>query len=214
MTDAPLTDLRREYESRPLHRKDLADDPIEQFREWFQAVLKLDLPDPNAMFLATATPTGSPSIRTVLLKDFNGEGFVFFTNYESRKGIELAANPRASLLFYWAAFNRQVRIEGPVERVPRSVSEDYFARRPYRSRIAAFVSRQSHKIDSRGELEKQVREAETRFRPDTLPTPEQWGGYRLEPEQFEFWQGQRDRLHDRFLYQRDGERWTIQRLAP
>ena len=189
-------------------------DPIAQFAQWYkhaQAAVK-HLPD--AVALATATRAGQPSLRVVLLKSFDGHGFVFFTNYRSRKGRELARNPQAMLLFHWGELARQVRIEGRVEKLPARESDAYFATRPRGSQLAAWASPQSAVIAGRGPLERRVA-AFARKHPDGVPRPPHWGGYRLVPEAFEFWQGGEDRLHDRILFRRArGGRWRIERLAP
>ncbi len=207
-------DLRREYESTPLRRSDLRFDPIDQFREWFEKALELAPTEANAMTVATATPDGVPSARIVLLKQYDADGFVFFTNFESRKGQELEGNPHAALVFYWPNFNRQVRIEGTVSRVRVGMADRYFGSRPRRSCLSALISRQSAAVKDREALEGMLAEAEGRFEDLPVPRPSQWGGYRVWPQKIEFWQGQLDRLHDRFLYTRDGEDWKIERLFP
>ena len=210
-----ISDLRREYASRALGEADTDPDPIKQFRVWFDEALKSEIIDVNAMSLATATPSGEPSVRTVLLKDLDAAGFVFFTQYDSAKGRDLALNPRAALLFYWAPLERQVRITGSVARVAREVSEAYFATRPVDSQWGAWTARQSSEIDTRDALEHQYAEVKRRFTNQTVPCPPDWGGYRVTPERIEFWQGRPGRLHDRILYtlQSDGT-WTRVRLAP
>jgi pyridoxamine 5'-phosphate oxidase len=189
-------------------------DPIAQFARWYgeaQAVVK---PLPEAVALATATPAGHPSLRMVLLKGFDAHGFVFYTNYRSRKGRELARNPRAALLFYWGEFERQVRIDGRVEKLMARESDEYFATRPRGSQLSAWASPQSALVAGRGPLERRFA-AFARKYPDAVPCPPHWGGYRLVPEALEFWQGREDRLHDRILYRRvRGGRWRIERLAP
>jgi pyridoxamine 5'-phosphate oxidase len=189
-------------------------DPIAQFARWYgeaQAVVK---PLPEAVALATATPAGHPSLRMVLLKGFDAHGFVFYTNYRSRKGRELARNPRAALLFYWGEFERQVRIDGRVEKLMARESDEYFATRPRGSQLSAWASPQSALVAGRGPLERRFAAFARKF-PDAVPCPPHWGGYRLVPEALEFWQGREDRLHDRILYRRvRGGRWRIERLAP
>jgi len=195
-----------------LREADVAADPFVQFERWFAEAGEAG-PTPESMVLATATPDGVPSARMVLLKEAGPHGFVFFTNYDSRKGRELAANPRAALLFHWHALGRQVRVEGPVERLDEAASDAYFATRPLGARIGAWVSAQSEVIGSRDELEAAV---ET-MRQDVgaeLERPPHWGGFRLRPQVFEFWQHRDDRLHDRLRYRRDGGSWVLERLAP
>jgi len=189
-------------------------DPVAQFAQWYERAQATVKPLPDAVALATATPAGHPSLRMVLLKGFDAHGFVFYTNYRSRKGRELARNPRAALLFYWGEFERQVRIDGRVERLMARESEEYFATRPRGSQLSAWASPQSALVAGRGPLESRFA-AFARKYPDAVPRPPHWGGYRLVPEAFEFWQGREDRLHDRILYRRvRGGRWRIARLAP
>ncbi|HUE89500.1 MAG TPA: pyridoxamine 5'-phosphate oxidase [Vicinamibacterales bacterium] len=210
-----ISELRREYASRSLSEADTDPDPITQFRVWFDEALKSRVLDANAMSLATASPAGAPSVRTVLLKDVDRDGFVFYTRYDSPKGRDLALNPRAALLFYWAELERQVRITGAVTRVPREMSEAYFATRPVESRWAAWAARQSSELATRDALERQFVEIKRRYANQMVPCPPDWGGYRVAAERMEFWQGRPSRLHDRLLYARqpDGS-WTRVRLAP
>jgi len=189
-------------------------DPIVLFREWFVAAAQAGVYLPEAMALATASPDGGPAARMVLLKAFDDAGFVFFTNYDSRKGGELAANPRAALCFHWAALQRQVRIEGTVERVSADESLAYFRTRPRGSRIGAWASRQSRPLDRREDLEAAFARHDREYPGDDVPLPPFWGGYRVKPERIEFWQGRTNRLHDRLLYERDAAGWTITRLQP
>jgi pyridoxamine 5'-phosphate oxidase len=192
-----------------LTEADLDPDPLRQFESWFAAAREAGLRAPEAMALATATPDGAPSARMVLMKGADERGFVFFTSYESRKGDELEANPRVALLFYWEPLGRQVRVEGSVERVAAEESDAYFASRPPGSRAGAAASRQSRPLTDRAQLERTVAALG-----DDVARPEWWGGYRVRPERYEFWQHRENRLHDRFLYERDGEAWSIRRLYP
>jgi pyridoxamine 5'-phosphate oxidase len=196
----------------PLDREGLRDDPIEQFADWFERA-RSDVPLPEAMTLATVDADGSPDARMVLLKGAGPDGFRFFTNYESAKGEELAANPRAALVIYWRELDRQVRVRGEVERLPAADSDAYFDSRPRDSRIAAAVSPQSRPVE-RDELDRRYRELEEELGGADPERPEHWGGYLLRPERIEFWQGRDSRMHDRFLYVREGEGWRIERLAP
>jgi pyridoxamine 5'-phosphate oxidase len=210
-----LADLRNDYGLSALAEKSLARDPFRQFEKWFQEAGAAKLPEPNAMVLSTVGADGRPSSRTVLLKTLDGRGFVFFSGHESRKGRELAANPRASLLFPWLALERQVIAEGPVVRVPREESEAYFHSRPHASQLAAWASPQSSVLPDRAALEAAYKAVEKKFAGQPVPLPPHWGGWRLAPETIEFWQGRRNRLHDRLRYRRDstGE-WIVERLAP
>jgi pyridoxamine 5'-phosphate oxidase len=208
-----LAALRQEYTRAGLHEKDLAPDPFAQFGNWFDEALQPGIALPNAMTLATATQKGRPSARAVLLKGFDARGFVFYTNYRSRKGRELEQNPQAMLLFCWEELERQVGIEGRVEQVPAAESDEYFASRPLGARLSAMVSPQSEPVASREDLETRLEEAAKRWR-DAPQRPPHWGGYRLAPHRFEFWQGRKDRLHDRLCYRKEGGSWKIERLAP
>ncbi|MDQ4029999.1 MAG: pyridoxamine 5'-phosphate oxidase [Actinomycetota bacterium] len=196
-----------------LRRRDLDEDPLRQFAAWFAEAWAAGVRVPEAVALATATREGAPSLRMVLVKRFDERGFVFHTNYDSRKGRELAANPRAALLFHWDVLGRQVRIEGTVRRTSRSESEAYFRTRPYGGRVGAWASPQSRPIFGREELEAAVAEIEVRLA-DEVPLPPHWGGYVVRPRVYEFWQHRDDRLHDRFRYRRGRGGWTIERLAP
>ncbi|HKP01801.1 MAG TPA: pyridoxamine 5'-phosphate oxidase [Chthoniobacterales bacterium] len=218
MDETPLSQLsglRHEYDAHGLRRADLHSDPLEQFRAWFAAAIAADIRDVNAMSLATATPEGKPSVRIVLLKGVDERGFSFFTNYDSEKGRDLTANPYAALCFYWVKLERQIRISGPVERTSREDSAAYFHSRPAGSRLGAWVSKQSEIIDSRKILDARLEEMKERFEDGEISLPPHWGGYRVKPEQIEFWQGRPNRLHDRFRYslRADGT-WQIDRLAP
>lgn len=193
---------------------DLDPDPLRAFATWFEEAVAAGVAQPEAMALATATPAARPSVRMVLLKDYDEHGFMFFTNRESRKGEELAANPWAAIALYWQPLNRQVRIEGAVERISDAESTAYFATRPVGSQIAAWASPQSRPIAGRTELDAHYLEAETRFAGSEIPLPSFWGGYRVVPESIEFWQGRENRFHDRIRYDRTTEGWTRTRLAP
>lgn len=210
-----LADLRREYASRALTEAGAEDDPIQQFSLWFGEALKSELLDANAMTLATATPGGEPSARIVLLKGFDEAGFVFFTNYESAKGRVIAANPRACLLIFWAALERQVRMTGHVTRTSAQESESYFQSRPFESQIGAWASAQSRTVADRAALESRYAELAAQYAGGAVPLPPFWGGYRVTPDAIEFWQGRTSRLHDRLLYTRPaGGSWSRSRLAP
>lgn len=201
-------------DSQSLDEANIAHDPIAQFGEWYERALAVEKPLPHAVVLATATRGGRPSARMVLLKSFDAHGFVFFTNYRSRKGQELARNGRGTLLFYWGTLARQVRIEGPITKVARRESDDYFATRPRGSQLSAWASSQSETVASRVILEQRMAELTRRY-PDQVPRPPHWGGYRLAPEAIEFWLSRDDRLHDRILYRRTrAGSWKIERLAP
>ncbi len=211
-----LADLRINYSRASLDEAEAAPSPFAQFDRWFKEALAAKLPEPNTMTLATVGDDGRPSARIVLIKAVDDRGFVFFTNYESRKGRDLDANPHAALLFYWIELERQVRIEGHIEKTTEEESDRYFASRPLGSRIGAWASEQSTVIDSRATLEAREKDVSARFG-DNPPRPPHWGGYRLVPDSLEFWQGRPSRLHDRLLYTRDDTAphgWTISRLSP
>jgi pyridoxamine 5'-phosphate oxidase len=210
-----LADMRKDYGLAGLLEKDLAKNPFAQFEKWFQEAEAAKLTEPNAMSLATAGRDGRPSVRTVLLKHCDGRGFVFYTNYESRKGRELADNDRASLLFPWVALERQVIAEGVISRVSREEADAYFHSRPRASQLAAWASPQSTVIAGRAVIEESYRTVEKKYEGREVPLPPQWGGFRLAPETVEFWQGRRSRLHDRLRYRREANGdWTVERLAP
>ncbi len=210
-----LADLRREYTAGTLSRKDLNPDPVEQFRKWFNEAVNLKSAEPNAMVLATVSATGQPNARVVLLKGLDERGFIFFTNYESAKGAEIAANPHCCLHFYWHELERQVVIRGTAQKLAAEESEKYFTSRPLFNRLAAWASMQSRPIASRAALDERMAEVTARFKTDEIPLPPFWGGYLVSPHAIEFWQGRAGRFHDRFLYNREESgQWTIQRLMP
>lgn len=210
-----LADLRRTYQSRPFDLHDSAPDPFDQFRRWFSEVAASGTIEPNAAVLATASADGRPSARHVLVKGVDSRGFVFFTNYRSRKAADLTVNPRASLVFAWSPLARQVVVEGGVERVSEAESEAYFASRPRTSQLGAWASPQSEVLASRAELDAAYAAAEQRFGEGPIARPPHWGGYRVLAEQVEFWQGRPSRLHDRIVYVRDASgTWQRKRLAP
>ncbi len=215
MDPLDVASLRREYETQGLRRADLLPDPIEQFSLWFSAAAEAGLPDVNALALATATAEGRPSARVVLLKGFDQRGFVFFTNFRSQKGRELEANPQAAFAIYWVQLERQIRVSGRVEKTTREESAAYFHARPRGSQLGAWVSRQSEVIDARRILEGRLAEMTERYQGRGIELPPHWGGYRIVPNEVEFWQGRASRLHDRFRYTRSGDAgWTLERLAP
>ena len=209
-----LSDFRKEYTGRGLHREDLDADPIRQFEVWFRQATELGLHEPNAMSLATVDAAGMPLLRTVLLKYFDAKGFVFFTNYESRKARQIAENPRVSLLFPWILLERQVIVQGRAEKISAAESLRYFISRPRESQLGAWVSQQSSVISSRKILMQKLHEISEKFREGEIPLPSFWGGFRVVPEKIEFWQGGPARLHDRFLYAKKGEGWAVERLSP
>jgi pyridoxamine 5'-phosphate oxidase len=210
-----VANFRNEYLSNGLDEKDMADDPILQFENWFEDAVKNKVNEPNVMHLSTATADGRPSGRIMLLKGFDENGFVFYTNYDSRKGSELRNNKFASMTFLWLELYRQVRIEGTVTPLSAKDSDEYFHSRPRGSQIGAFASAQSHVLASREELEKIADEAEERFKDQPIPRPDNWGGFCLKPDYVEFWQGRANRLHDRIKYSLEADgKWSMQRLYP
>ena len=208
-----LADLRRDFSSVGLDEYAVDPDPFVQFGEWMNDALAADIRDPNAMTLATVGEDGRPDARVVLLKYYGPDGFLFFTNYESKKARDLAANPYATLHFFWRQLDRQVSIRGTAQKTSREESEKYFLSRPVDSRVAAWASSQSRVIGSRSFLEERFRELKEKFG-DKVPLPDFWGGFRLAPDRFEFWQGRQNRLHDRLVYSQNGGTWNIQRLSP
>lgn len=210
-----ISHFRREYLQGGLHRSDLEDDPIRQFATWFDQARQTTIADPTAMVLATVDQKGSPSQRTVLLKYFDEDGFVFFTNYGSRKAEEISHNDKVSLLFVWLELDRQVMINGIAEKISAKDSARYFVSRPRNSQVAAWVSSQSHRLSSRQALMQKFAEMKKKFGEGKIPLPSFWGGYRVIPTEIEFWQGRENRLHDRFMYTlSDPDGWAIERLAP
>lgn len=212
MVKGGISQIRNDYKKQKLRKEDLDKNPIRQFHIWLDEAIKSELTEPTAMTLATADASGKPSARIVLLKSIDQNGFAFFTNYESKKGIELKQNPKAALVFYWSQLERQVRVEGTVSKLNRAISEEYFNSRPKESRISTIISPQSTPIPNRTFLEKRVE----KFLKDRreIKIPDNWGGYILTPGTIEFWQGRENRLHDRFLYTRKNNDWEIVRLAP
>jgi pyridoxamine 5'-phosphate oxidase len=210
-----IADLRREYSLTGLRKADLAADPLQQFRHWFDQALAAGTNEPNAMVLATADAAGKPSTRVVLLKGLDERGFVFFTNYESRKARELAVNHYAALNFFWVELERQVCVTGSVTQVPREEAEAYFKTRPRGSRLGAWASKQSVTVPSREVLEARLQELEKKYPGEEIPLPPFWGGYVLTPREIDFWQGRPNRLHDRFRYSKQSDgRWLVERLSP
>jgi pyridoxamine 5'-phosphate oxidase len=209
-----IASLRREYAAARLDEAEVDRDPIRQFARWFEEARQAELLEPNAMTLATASADGSPSARIVLLRSADERGFAFFTDYRSRKGRELEANPRAALVFYWGELERQVRVSGTVSRVSRDENEAYFLSRPRGSRLGAWTSHQSTVIEARADLEERLEAMAARFEGGDVPLPPHWGGFRVRPDAIEFWQGRENRLHDRVRYLREAGAWKVERLSP
>ena len=213
--DRAIADLRQNYTLTGLSEAEVDSNPIEQFQLWFQQALDADILEPNAMTLATATPDGKPTARIVLLKGVDERGFVFYTNYESKKGQQLIANPFAAVVFLWDKLERQVRIEGKVVMLEREESLEYFHSRPKASQLGAWASNQSQVIPNRQVLEQRLSDLKTEYKDETVPIPEHWGGFRVVPKRIEFWQGRPSRLHDRLVYDlQEDSSWQIQRLSP
>ena len=213
--NANVADLRKDYQFQGLSETDADRNPFKQFQVWFDQALAAQLPEPNAMTVATVTKSGKPRARVVLLKNFDERGFVFYTNYHSHKGQELADNPQAAIAFWWAELERQVRIEGRVLKVSDRESDEYFHSRPFNSRLGAWASEQSQVIESREVLEQSLQDLKTKYENQDIPRPPHWGGFRVIPTAIEFWQGRPSRLHDRLLYSLlDDGSWQIERLSP
>lgn len=209
-----ITHFRKEYTKSGLKREDLNNSPFLQFNNWFEQAQHAQVNEPNAMSIATVNEKGEPSVRTVLLKIFDDNGFVFFTNYNSAKAQDIEQNNSVALLFAWLDLERQIRISGKAEKISQAESFAYFTSRPKGSQLGAWISPQSKIIESRDFLKQKLAEMKSKFSSGKIPLPSAWGGYRIIPEKFEFWQGRSSRLHDRFVYQKEGENWNINRLAP
>lgn len=214
MENNEIENLRKDYSLAELDESIVNKNPFKQFDKWFNEALNSNLSEPNAMALATSTRDGKPSLRIVLLKGFDEDGFVFYTNYKSRKGHELHENPYAAITFFWSELQRQVRIEGKISKVSREKSEEYFHSRPIKSQLGALASHQSQTLKNRQELDNIYKKLELEYQDKEIPKPEYWGGYILKPESIEFWQGRRSRLHDRILFTRNNNNWDISRLSP
>lgn len=215
MNEQDIQNLRQDYSSATLSEQEINSNPLKQFDKWFNEALKAEVPEPNAMTLATATYDGRPSARIVLLKGYNADGFAFYTNYLSRKGKELTKNPLAALVFFWESLERQVRIEGTIEKLSREQSEAYFHSRPKGSQLGALASPQSQEINDRKMLDDKMQQLEAEYANKEVPKPSYWGGYIVKPRLIEFWQGRSNRMHDRIVYKKvDNKNWKIVRLAP
>tara|TARA_B110000438_G_C15765138_1_gene629203 strand:+ start:177 stop:815 length:639 start_codon:yes stop_codon:yes gene_type:complete len=209
-----LNDMRKQYNIAKLNRSDLLESPTEMFRDWFEKVENLDNIEVNAMTLATSSKIGEPSSRIVLLKGYDEKGFVFYTNYNSEKGKQIEQNPYGSLTFHWNQLERQIRIRGKIRKISRAQSEKYFNSRPRLSQVSVLASKQSDVLTNRMELEERFIEIEKKYEGKEIPCPDYWGGYCLEHRKVEFWQGRRDRMHDRFAYTKHGTTWQTERLSP
>lgn len=215
MSHTDISQVRREYMNQILDESDMEKSPFKQFEKWIEQALDAELTEATAMTLATASSDGVPTARIVLLKEYDENGFVFYTNYDSRKGEQIEQNPQVCLLFYWVALERQVVIEGDISKIDRKTSEKYFHSRPVDSQLGALASKQSKPVESREQLENEFFELKKKYANDTVPTPEYWGGYRVNPHRIEFWQGRRSRMHDRIEYRKkQSGKWKIQRLYP
>lgn len=214
MTKEQLQNLRQEYSKNALNEQEVENNPLVQFRNWLNEALDSEVTEPNAMTLSTVDTDNKPHSRIMLLKGVDDDGFTFFTNYASNKGRELEANPYASLCFLWLELERQVRVDGVVQKISEEESEEYFQQRPYNSQLGALASNQSEVVESREYLEKKIKDLENTYPIGKVPKPETWGGYKLIPEVIEFWQGRRSRLHDRILFERVNGDWDIKRLSP
>ncbi len=214
MNNNEIANLRRDWSLKELDESNVSENPFDQFSIWMQEAIEAKILEPNAMALATANKKGIPSARIVLLKNIDRHGLVFFTNYESKKSKDLMENPNASVVFFWKELERQLRVSGSVEKISKKESEEYFKTRPYKSRLSAWASKQSSEIPGRKSLEEKFSEMKNRFGEDNIPLPDFWGGFRLIPIEFEFWQGRVNRLHDRIVYLKKNDAWKIVRLAP
>lgn len=214
MNNSELQQLRQDYSQHTLEISEVDKNPFKQFKKWFNEAVASEVVEPNAMTISTVDKAHKPHSRIVLLKGFDENGFTFFTNYASDKGDEIEANPNVSLCFFWIELERQIRIEGKAEKLPRNVSENYFKSRPHLSQIGALTSNQSAVVHNREELDARFKELSTKYPIGSVPMPDTWGGYVIAPEYFEFWQGRSSRLHDRITYKNEGEDWFIQRLSP